>query len=339
MNSGGTQMHSKTETGGGQGLWGGAREAEETGGPAEPFEKRWAISGESGAGLIREIELRQGMGMLLFDCEPMISLASGSDSRPPTIGFNFFISGNVRGRIEGDRHETVTRGGQCAVVCSRERRGSIQSVDKKRMRIVSVQVALPQFDELLQGRHDPVADEFRGIIHGVRKTPYQRVERTMPDMEIALHQILHCPYQGVTRRLYLESRALELIAHQLELLARQRRRPETAGLRPDDIERIHHAGEILAGRLENPPGIMELTRTVGLTHVKLQRGFRQVFGATPFGYLRILRLNRARHLMQDAGLNVTQAAYTVGYASLSHFAKAFREQFGVSPRDLLGRFL
>jgi len=31
-------------------------------------------------------------------------------------------------------------------------------------------------------------------------------------MQTALHQILHCPYQGLTKRIYLESKVWELMA-------------------------------------------------------------------------------------------------------------------------------
>ena len=41
------------------------------------------------------------------------------------------------------------------------------------------------------------------------------------------------------------------------------------------------------------------------------------------------------HLLQAGEINVTEAALRVGYANLSHFAKAFKSMFGVSPKELL----
>ncbi|PIE63560.1 MAG: hypothetical protein CSA26_12405 [Desulfobacterales bacterium] len=51
-------------------------------------------------------------------------------------------------------------------------------------------------------------------------------------------------------------------------------------------------------------------------------------------YLHILRLEKARELIASREYNVTGAAFAVGYSSLSHFSKAFRQEFGITPKAL-----
>jgi AraC-like DNA-binding protein len=63
----------------------------------------------------------------------------------------------------------------------------------------------------------------------------------------------------------------------------------------------------------------------------LKTSFHEVFGVTVFAYLRNLRLERAREMLLDQGVSVKEVSWAVGYASLSHFARAFRQRFGVSP--------
>jgi AraC family transcriptional activator of pyochelin receptor len=74
---------------------------------------------------------------------------------------------------------------------------------------------------------------------------------------------------------------------------------------------------------------------VGLSHPKLNYGFREIYGSTIFGYLRELRLNKAKALLDDGTMNVTEVAYEVGYSSLSYFTKAFRDYFGTAPGSYL----
>ncbi len=165
--------------------------------------------------------------------------------------------------------------------------------------------------------------------HGIQKDFWQ-VTPTTAAMQTALHQILHCPYQGLTRWLYWESRILELIALRLEQVSQST--PEmTSKLPEDDVSRIYFASDILLQRLIDPPSLCELARLVGLNDRKLKEGFRQVFGTTVFGYLSQHRMERACQLLkQQQPIAVVAAA--VGYASPTAFSGTFQRRFGVSPK-------
>lgn len=105
-------------------------------------------------------------------------------------------------------------------------------------------------------------------------------------MQAVVQQILHCPYQGVTKRIYLQAKVFELLALQIEsLLADQKTKHNFHQLKPEDIDRIHHARDILLSHLNNPPSLVDLARAAGINDYKLKIGFRQVFGTTVFGYL------------------------------------------------------
>ncbi|MBE9075846.1 helix-turn-helix transcriptional regulator [Romeria aff. gracilis LEGE 07310] len=151
-------------------------------------------------------------------------------------------------------------------------------------------------------------------------------------MQMTVQQILTCPFQGMTQRLYLESKVWELMALLIEAV-RPSQPPQTSAhrLKPDDVERIHYASKILRQRLLNPPSLMELARAVGINDHKLKVGFRQVFDTTVFGYLHELRMARSHQLLERGEMNVTAAAHAVGFANRGHFAAAFRRRYGVNP--------
>lgn len=103
-------------------------------------------------------------------------------------------------------------------------------------------------------------------------------------------------------------------------------------LKPDDIERVHYAKEILHANFDNPPSTAQLARQVGLNECTLKRGFRACFNTSIFGYLRQYRMEQAKILLMEGRMNVHQAAQAVGYASQSSFASVFRKTFGVNPK-------
>jgi hypothetical protein len=98
-----------------------------------------------------------------------------------------------------------------------------------------------------------------------------------PGFHPVLLQIMHCPFRGVSRTLFLESRALELVALQLERIdtSKQSLGP-TRIMHPDDRKRTDCAKSQLLENIENPPTLFELSRAAGMSHPKLNRCFRQM---------------------------------------------------------------
>ena len=162
---------------------------------------------------------------------------------------------------------------------------------------------------------------------------YKRVGKTSLMMNALLQQILQCPYKGLTKRMYLESKAIELLALLIEEEAeihRGKAQADLSGL--DHRDRIQYAQEILMNNLTNPPSLVELARRVGMCDYNLKRGFKEVFNTTVFGYLRDRRLERAQQLLLEPWMSVAEAARTVGYESRSAFTTAFKQRYGVSPK-------
>ena len=200
------------------------------------------------------------------------------------------------------------------------------------IRIVGIYMDKTLLNKIMMDQHHQIPTGMRDIVNGANEKHYYHALTTTPLANMAIHQIFNCPYQCPLKRLYLESKALELISHNLaQFVSPESTSTNPSALRPDDIERIHHAKEIISRDLENPPTLFELARLTGLTHTKLNRGFREVYGATVFGYLHQIRLEQAKLLLEEQRMNVTEVAFTVGYNSLPSFSTAFSKHFGLKP--------
>ena len=158
-----------------------------------------------------------------------------------------------------------------------------------------------------------------------------------PQMHHLLQQILHCPYRGLNRRLYLQGKALELMTLRSQQIIEQSQYVENQltgqiCLQSDELRRICWAKEILLRDLQHPPSIPELAQQVSLNRRKLSEGFQQVFHMTPFGYLQDYRLRQARNMLSYPDIKVEDVIQSVGYKSRSSFAVAFRKKFGLNPK-------
>jgi AraC-like DNA-binding protein len=148
--------------------------------------------------------------------------------------------------------------------------------------------------------------------------------------EVKQARLSLCRYSGLSPKFFGESATLQLIADALQDLCDEAS-CSRAELAAPDKKTLHEARRILEQEFMSPPGLVELARRAGTNEFKLKRGFRKLFGTTVFGYVRDLRMKRARHLLEQDHLNVTQVAFEVGYSSLGHFSAAFRRRFGVLP--------
>ena len=176
--------------------------------------------------------------------------------------------------------------------------------------------------------------ELAAVLQATDERNYWSDGKTTPAMQAIIQQILTCPYQRIVLKIYLEAKAMELLALRLaEVMGHSTNPRVTSKLRPDQIERIHQAKEILLDNLDNPPSLVALARQVGLNDCTLKQGFRQVFNTTAFGYLQQQRMQWARSLLLDRCLKVKEVARIIGYTNPSQFAAAFKRQFGVSPKD------
>jgi len=146
-----------------------------------------------------------------------------------------------------------------------------------------------------------------------------------PAMQRVIEQLLACPYRGPTRRAYLTCKAAELVALRIDAIAR----PPVS---PADLDSVRHAARLLRECLACPPTVAQLARQVCSSRSKLHQSFRTVYGTTPFGYLRGMRLWQAQRLLMTSDLSVEEVAITVGYTSRSRFASAFRDTYNLNPK-------
>lgn len=153
-----------------------------------------------------------------------------------------------------------------------------------------------------------------------------------PAARLALESIRRCPFVGPLREMALTARGNDLLLEFLTTLAiADPARP--AALLRSVAGQIEHAGAYLVQHLEQPPSVAELAREVGLSETTLKRGFHQVYGTTVFGYLRMRRMEHAKALLESGEATVLEASTLVGYSNPSNFAAAFRQQYGLNPKE------
>jgi len=276
-----------------------------------------------GQGYVRSHPLQPGLTLDIADYTMFDEVVTTSSDSEHPLEYTFYLPPDSA-HPEADRYgiwgSGLSPGGNC------------HKPANQRIAWISVHLEPTVFCNWLKLSDDELPAPWRSLIRPADQHYYERFGTPLASMQMVLQQIWHCPYQGLTQRLYLESKVWELMSLVLNELDSDAVTAVTSQtLRPDDIERIHHASKILQARLDQPPSLIELARLIGINDHKLKLGFREVFGTTVFGFLHEVRLERSRQLLDTGTVNVTEAARAVGYTNRSYFATAFRRRFGMNP--------
>ncbi|QJT10963.1 helix-turn-helix transcriptional regulator [Oceanidesulfovibrio marinus] len=285
----------------------------------------------------RVIHLRPELILNVSDVAPSAEGTFRFEIEQAPIQFGFVISGANRityhdGKLRGETE--VVEGGSSGIFYFAQTSGVIDSVRSTGVCTLSI-LTTPRFvEEYLHIPSKALPAEFRGILAD-QPTQFRWSANPHPAKSHILSHILYDRFRGPVHRLFLESRVLELMAMQLEECLGQGAgiQSETVRLTPADMERVRAARDELVRDIENPPTLVELAKAVGMNEKKLKNGFKQVFGKPVFAYYRDYRLDKARELLESNAMTVTEAAYSIGYLSLSHFSRAFRRRFGLNPKE------
>lgn len=91
----------------------------------------------------------------------------------------------------------------------------------------------------------------------------------------------------------------------------------------------HH----LAVEEEGRVALRSVAKEVGMSYFHFSRAFKQAMGMTPTNYIAERRIERAKALMEETDLPISEIALRSGFSSQSHFTTSFRRLSGVTPRS------
>ena len=158
-----------------------------------------------------------------------------------------------------------------------------------------------------------------------------------PAMKQVINDIMHCPYTEMLKKVYLESKVIELLTLKIAQYNSWSGTELKTVLRKEDIEKIYFAKEIIQRNIQEPFSLLQLSEQTGLNDFKLKKGFKELFGTTVFGYLNDIRMEQAKMLILEGVMSIAAISEIVGYKNPQHFTVAFKKKHGFLPKDLRKR--
>lgn len=293
----------------------------------------WNLPKEVGNGSFRKSNLRAGLELFITDFELDKPMVARRESNRPLLGLDFFLKGNMIVSSREITGEHLFESGSCNFYrLPPEHVLFCETKAKDKITAISIHLDPKVFYSFVKKEQDKLPSPLNQVFKGNKLSNYfDRRPITLPLLD-TLQQILQCPYHGLIRKMFMESKAFELLVLYLNsCLAVPTLNQTSRKMWPEDRLKVRQVKKYVTDNLENPPTLSELSRIVGLSHPKLNSCFQSVYGTTVFEFIRQTRLMNAKLLLEKGDMNVTEVAYSVGYSSLSHFSKAFKQRFGMLP--------
>lgn len=95
--------------------------------------------------------------------------------------------------------------------------------------------------------------------------------------------------------------------------------------------RVRQALNLLSEDLSRPFNLNELAAAVNLSPSRLRHLFKNEIGLTPAQYLKRLRIEGARELLEGSFLRLKEVMPRVGVSDESHFVRDFKKAHGLPP--------
>lgn len=286
-------------------------------------------------GRIRRWRLRPGLDLMIhnLECLEKTIIKRDSVNSPLRLGMSFCLTGHIQGTSPNGGQETRLQAGRVGLGVMNGASRTIEYTPGQRIVLVHLHIQPDAIPLSAQETTEQLPLSLKKAIAEQKPASYFHASPMTTVMQATVRQLLNCPYHGLSQRLYLESKTIELMSLYFDQLCSSHRlRHRASSLKADEIDRIVHAKDILLSQIANPPTLMELAHQSGLNDRKLKQGFRQVFGTTVFGYLHNYRMQQAQQLLLMPKATISGVAQIVGYRNPEAFSVAFRRTFDISPK-------
>ena len=110
--------------------------------------------------------------------------------------------------------------------------------------------------------------------------------------------------------------------------------PEVAGVEDYFVQKARKAVEAHLDDFEF--NVEELCKAMNLSHSQLHRKLSALTGYSAQKFIRYIRLNKAKELLQDHELSIISIAFDTGFNDPNYFGRIFKQEFGVTPTEWRG---
>lgn len=152
------------------------------------------------------------------------------------------------------------------------------------------------------------------------------------DLFTILTNLEESSLKGISRKIFMEAKVLELLAIQIENYTNDELSKKSTNS-SNTIKKLYKIRQILKDNLNKNYSIKHLSKEVGINENILKKEFLRLFGCSMNNYCKTEKMNKAKDLLRGTQLPIYQIAEDTGYKNATHFSAAFKKYFEETPKQ------
>lgn len=299
------------------------------------------IPNSLGTGFIKAVSFDSGLGTLEMDfrLEKEVRLEM-NDSKVQPLKIIFNRESTITHAFDGKGEKHLIKQLESAILSGNNKHENILILPAgKPICLFSLEINRKLFENKIEEFLGEMNDELEALfrdVNGVNLFYYSGYYTL--DIAKCIEQSIECELTDFTRSVFLEGKAYEILAHHLRQYIDDLTDPEKRKiLRQTTVKKLKEAATIIETELENMDNIIALSKRVGLNQNTLQGGFKSLYNSSVNEYIRNARIEKAKKLIENTNLNITEITYQIGINSRSYFSKLFKERYSISPKQYVNQ--
>jgi len=288
-------------------------------------------------GCVRCITFDWGVSLMEIDAlfyDDILFINDNGNSNP--IHFSYCSQGLYKNRFENETEFHIVEQFHSSIIVSKTDL-KIYTLLPKEIHIVVNDIRIVR-SEFLKKRNNQLSELnenlYRVFVDDKDETAFAYYGPIHLKMEDYVKTLRDLKTEGIARVLQIEGEVYHLLS--MHILRHDRYQSNEAipnSLLKDELKTIRQQAKKIMDDPSENYNLDDISRNSGLSQAKLQEGFKFLYARTVSEYIRHVRLEAARDLMNSTDLNISQIVYTIGFTSRSYFSKIFKEKYDMTPHE------
>jgi len=272
----------------------------------------------------------EGLSIIIFDVLFKQDLLIEGTLQDDFLEMSFLIEGEQIIKIKGVTDDLIYESQECYLLYLENIKGSISYHKRKRLKEIKIRMSIDFIKRHKLNEEYDITEKY-----SLLKLQSHFLKPLCSKTQEIVSEILIDKRKGLLKRLFLESKTLELVALKLETTVTS---AKSIGTAPSDnlVKKLYQVQHMVSSDLSIQHPIHQLSRQVGLNDFVLKKEFKILFSKTIFEYATELRMDKARQLLLHTKKPIYEISELVGYKNSTHFTAAFKKIEGITPKKYRG---